>query len=141
MRQQPLPQPAFVQKFLATLSPELAASFTPDQLAGVQRAFGLRHGGRHAFDLRRSLWTPWGRFYLVLLAGSERRSDERRALARVLEGLSRLADAMFSAALLGLLLLGALGVVYALKLGLGIDLVPGVDVLPDEALLRDLRGR
>jgi hypothetical protein len=141
MRHLPLPQQAFVQKFLATLSPELAASFTPDQLAGVQRAFGLRHGGRHAFDLRRSVWTPWGRLYLVLLLGPERRSDERRALARVLEGLSRLTDAVFSAALLVLLLLGALGVVYALKLGLGIDLVPGVDVLPDKGLIRDLRGR
>jgi hypothetical protein len=134
MRHQPLPQPAFVRKFLATLSPELAASFTPDQLAGVQRAFGLRHGPRHPFDLRRSVWTPWGRFYLVLLLGPERRSDERRVAGRLLGRLARLADALVSAAALLLLALGALGLAYALKLALGIDLVPGVDMLPDEAL-------
>lgn len=141
MRAQPLPDESFTRKFLRTLPPDVAASFTPEQLAGVQRAFGLRHGPRHPFDLRRSIWTPWGRVYLVLLVGPERRSDERRAIERVLAGLGRAADAMVSTTLALCLLLGALGVAYALKLALGIDLMPGVDVMPDEALIRDIQGR
>lgn len=139
MRAQPLPDEGFTRKFLRSLPPDLAASFTAEQLAGVQRAFGLRHGPRHPLDLRRSVWTPWGRIYLVLLAGPERRSTERRTLERVLAGLGRAADAMVCATLALCVLLGALGALYALKLALGIDLVPGLDVLPDEALIRDIR--
>jgi hypothetical protein len=141
MRAQPLPDDTFTRKFLRTLPPDLAASFTAEQLAGVQRAFGLRHGPRHPFDLRRSVWTPWGRIYLVLLAGPERRSTERRAIERVLAGLGRAADAAVSATLTLCVLLAALGVAFALKLALGIDLMPGVDVLPDEALIRDIQRR
>ena len=63
---------AFVRRFLARVPPEVAGTFSPDQLAAVQRAFGMRYAVEHAIDLRRSVPLPWGRYYLVLLAGRDR---------------------------------------------------------------------
>jgi hypothetical protein len=80
-RPQPRPQPrpchphsaeAFIRRFLARVPPEIAATFSPDQLAAVQRAFGMRYAAEHAVDVRRSVPLPWGRYYLVLLAGRDR---------------------------------------------------------------------
>jgi hypothetical protein len=63
---------AFIRRFLARVPPEIAASFSPDQLAAVQRAFGMRYAVEHAVDLRRSIPLPWGRYYFVFLAGRDR---------------------------------------------------------------------
>jgi hypothetical protein len=140
MRHAEIPDPNFTRRFLAALPPDLAATFTPQQLMGVQRCFGLRHGGRHALDLRRSFWTPFGRFYLVLLAGPERRAPERRSFERLLAGGLRAGDVVVSAGLALALLLCLLGVLHTAKLLLGIDVFPGIDMLPDEPLIRLLRG-
>ncbi len=67
-----LPANPFLERFLARVPGEVARSFTPDQLAAVQRAFGMRFTVGHALDIRRSFRLPWGRFYLVLLWGQER---------------------------------------------------------------------
>ncbi len=64
---------AFIARFLARVPREVAASFTPAQLQAVQRAFGMRYVMEHAIDQRRTLHLPWGRYYLVLLAGRDRR--------------------------------------------------------------------
>ena len=70
----PVPTPAqrFIARFLARVPPDVAASFTPTQLAAINRAFGMRYEAGHALDIRRHLRLPWGRFYLVLLAGRDR---------------------------------------------------------------------
>jgi len=62
----------FLKRFLATVPRELAETFTAEQLAAVQHAFGMRFTVDHAVDIRRSLHLPWGKFYLVLLFGRER---------------------------------------------------------------------
>lgn len=62
----------FLDRFLADVPREVAGSFTPAQLAAVQRAFGMRFTVEYALDIRRSFRLPWGRFYLVLLCGRER---------------------------------------------------------------------
>ncbi len=56
----------------------MAASFTPDQLAAVRMAFGMRYAMDHAVDVRRTVTLPWGRFYLVLLGGRDRRAEGSR---------------------------------------------------------------
>lgn len=68
----------FTTRFLARVPREVAGSFTPDQLAAVQRAFGMRYAMDHAVDVRRTVTLPWGRFYLVLLGGRDRRREGRR---------------------------------------------------------------
>jgi len=65
----------FIRRFLAGMPRDVADSFSPDQLAAVRRAFGMRYAQRHAVDLRRSVRLPGGKVYVVLLAGRERRGD------------------------------------------------------------------
>ncbi len=71
----------FLQRFLARVPAEVASSFSAEQLAAVQRAFGMRYTVRHAVDMRRSLALPWGRYYLVVMAGRERARPRRVRLA------------------------------------------------------------
>ena len=82
----PTPSEAFIVRFLRRVPPEVAASFTPDQLAAVQRAFGMRYAMDHAVDVRRTMSLPWGRFYLVLLGGRDRRQEGRRSRWRACIG-------------------------------------------------------
>ncbi len=67
------PADAFIARFLARVPREVAGSFTAEQLGAVQRAFGMRYAMDHAVDVRRRLRLPWGRYYVVLLAGRDRR--------------------------------------------------------------------
>jgi hypothetical protein len=76
-RLSPAASEAFTSRFLARMRPELAASFTPEQLAAVRMAFGMRYAMDHAVDMRRTLALPWGRFYLVLLCGRDQRCEGR----------------------------------------------------------------
>ena len=68
-------QQPFIRSFLRRVPAEVAASFTTDQLAAVQRMFGMRYAMEHLLDLRRTVRLPWGRFYLVVLAGRDDRQD------------------------------------------------------------------
>jgi len=70
-----IPSSPFLARFLVGMSPDLADTFTPEQLAAVQRAFGMRYTRGHAVDLRRSLRLLRRRFYVVLLIGRERDGD------------------------------------------------------------------
>lgn len=56
-------------------------TFTSDQLEALRRAFGDRFDGEHAVDMRGRLHLPWSRYYLVLQAGRDRRTDFRRSAA------------------------------------------------------------
>lgn len=62
-------------RFLARLSPALAASFSPEQLAAVELHFAMRHRLGHAIEWRRRI--GFGRLhgYVVLLAGRDRAGD------------------------------------------------------------------
>ena len=62
----------FVARFLAGVPADVRDTFTAPQLGSIARAFGMRHASGHAVDFRRSIPTPWGRAYVVLLAGRDR---------------------------------------------------------------------
>ena len=68
--------PVFDQLF-AKIPPEITDTFTEEQLEAIKKAFSSRNWARHPLDLRVSVPIPGLRFYLVLLAGSERRSKQR----------------------------------------------------------------
>lgn len=68
----------FTERFLARMPNGVASSFTPDQLAAVQMAFGMRYIVDHGVDFRRTLSLPWGRYYLILLGGRDWRRESRR---------------------------------------------------------------
>ena len=66
----------FVELF-AKISPEIADSFNQEQLEAIKKAFCSPSWNRHPLDLRVSVPILELQFYLVFLAGRERRSKER----------------------------------------------------------------
>lgn len=136
----PEPDPLFIARFRGRIDPETAASFTPRQLAAIHLAFALRSLPCHSLDLRRSLPTPWGRIYLAIIAGRERRGTARRISDRAIRGAGLALDLALVLAVLFLVTVIGAGGLYLAKMSLGIDLVPGIDMLPDETILQVLRG-
>jgi hypothetical protein len=138
--QSPEPDPIFVARFRSRVDPAIAGSFTPDQLAAIHTAFALRTLPRHSIDVRRSIPTPWGRMYLAIVAGREKRGSARRAADRALRRAGSVADLAVVGSVLSIAALAGAGALYLLKIALAIDLVPGIDMLPDGSLLHALLG-
>lgn len=126
----------FLRMFFQRIPREVAASFTPVQLDAVKRAFGARSPGAHTVDLRVSVPLGWRWFYVVLLAGPERRTFDRRALERLFRPVWTLANAVVLAFFLLMFAGGAFSVLYVTKRALGIDVFPGIDMLPDRTIER-----
>lgn len=124
----------FIAQFFSRIPAEVAETFTPAQLDAVKRAFGARSRGAHSIDLRLSIPLIIRRVYLVILAGSERRESDRRAVDRLLAPVWTLANGFLMLFFGVVLLLSLAGVLYALKMALGIDVFPGVDMLDDDAI-------
>lgn len=60
-------------RFLDRLNPELAGSFSSEQLDAVELHFGMRYQVRHMLDWRTRIRLPFMKFYLVILAGADRK--------------------------------------------------------------------
>lgn len=71
-----------LENLLQHIPPHLAATFDDTQLDAIEQALQARSWQSHAVDIRLSVPFLWQRFYLVLLAGQERRSPERLAQDR-----------------------------------------------------------
>jgi len=69
-------------RLLEKMPQDVANSFTEAQLAAIERALEERPTGKPRVDLRLSIPLFQRRRFLVLLAGSEGRSSERRKLDR-----------------------------------------------------------
>ncbi len=69
-------------RLLEKMPEDVADSFTEAQLAAIERALEERPTGKPRVDLRLSIPLFQRRRFLVLLAGSEGRSSERRKLDR-----------------------------------------------------------
>jgi hypothetical protein len=63
---------------LARLPNEIHARLTPDLKEALARATAPRPWGEHPVDIRISLPLPFGRYYLALVSGPERRNEDRR---------------------------------------------------------------
>ncbi|MBR8838626.1 MAG: hypothetical protein DSM106950_32655 [Stigonema ocellatum SAG 48.90 = DSM 106950] len=66
-----------VAELFANISPEIAESFNDEQLEVINKAFSSRRWNRHPIDLRVSVPIAGLQFYLVFVAGRERRSKQR----------------------------------------------------------------
>ncbi len=69
-------------RLLEKMPQDVASSFTEAQLAAIERALEERPTGQPRVDLRLSIPLFQRRRFLVLLAGSEGRSPDRRRLDR-----------------------------------------------------------
>jgi hypothetical protein len=67
----------FLQQMFARMSPGAKFSFTPAQIDEIKKAFSARSFTSHAVDVRRSISLFGKSYYLVILAGRERRSTPR----------------------------------------------------------------
>jgi len=97
--------------FLRRLPPEVRSSLDPKQEEAIRSAAGGRSAASHPVDIRLSLPLPWGRFYLAIAGGQERRNPARRARDRRLRPLTTTGNSLFFGILVGsfcLLLLSAL---------------------------------
>lgn len=112
---------SFFEHYFRRIDPQVAASFTEEQRRAIRTMFGSRGIARHAVDFRRSFRLGRRRFYLVVLAGRERRSIER--LAR--EGMiSRGLDWAMSAIAVLVVLLPLAFALYVIKTAAGVNVLP-----------------
>ena len=105
-----------VQKLLERMPPEVQLSFTETQLSYLRVALGARQWGKHKLDLRGTLGVGNWRYYYVLVAGRNKRSEHRSHKTGLLLKAVLVSVLLVICTALGLLLL------YLLKSALGIDL-------------------
>lgn len=100
--------------FLRRLPAPIRSSLTQEQEAALRQAAGGRGINSHPIDLRLSIPTPWGRFYVAVIGGRERRSAARRASDGRLRPLATTANALFIGGMAaGLCLVVLLGLLFA----------------------------
>jgi hypothetical protein len=119
---QPLPieQDPVIIKLLDKVPADMRSSFTAEQLLALKMAVGGRTWGAHAVDVRFTLkWWRW-QYYVVFLAGRNRRTLSARE-----RNIQRVSMAVLFAVFL--IISSAVGilVLYLIKSALGIDLIPG----------------
>jgi hypothetical protein len=124
----------FVARFLARVPAEVAETFTEAQLKAVKSAFDRGGAPAHLSDIRISIPLITRRLYFVLLAGRERRSTERLTLERGLRSLWLVGNTVVVAALALMLMVSAATGLYVGKRAFGINVLPGIDMLPDEEI-------
>jgi len=100
-----------LSRFLARIPVDVADSFNEAQLLAVKRAFAEHFSRQHPVDIRLTLLR---RYYLVVLAGRERRDGARRRRDRHRRPLLRLANVMFVNGVVVLLLLAVVTALYLL---------------------------
>lgn len=105
-----------VQKLLERMPPEVQLSFTETQLSYLRVALGARQWGKHKLDLRGTLGVGNWRYYYVLVAGRNKRSELRSHKTSLLVKAVVISVLLVLCTAFGLLLL------YLLKSALGIDL-------------------
>ena len=101
--------PSFRRRLLANMPKDAANSFTDTQLAAIERALDCGRRQIHPLNLRLSIPLLWRRFYLVLLAGPEPRSAERRRNERINRPLRAVANSVVFAIFLVLLVPATVG--------------------------------
>jgi hypothetical protein len=78
----PEPDP-FLQQMFARMSPGTKFTFTPAQIDEIKKAFSARSMTSHALDMRHSIRLFGKSYYVVFLAGRERRRAPRRSVTKL----------------------------------------------------------
>lgn len=124
----------FLEQFFARIPHKTATSFDSEQLLAIKMAFGARDWGLHAIDLRFSI--PLLRYYVVLVAGPEKRSKERRRLDKGFHPVATFGNGIAMLIFLAILAVPVGLTAYAVKSGLGADLIEGTGA---HGLLADIK--
>lgn len=70
------------EQFMRVLAPDVRDSLSEAQKEAIREAVRNGPWENHPIDLRFSVPTPFGRFFMTVVAGRERRSAARRAIER-----------------------------------------------------------
>jgi hypothetical protein len=89
---------------LSRLPDDVREGLSPEVRTMIAIAAADRPWRTHPVDIRLSIPTPFGSYYVTLVAGEERRSPVRRAVERRDRPLNRLGNVLF--------VLGTVGVFY-----------------------------
>lgn len=111
----------FLEEFFSRIPERTANSFDEAQLLAIKQVFGARSRGHHAVDLRFSL--PLLRLYMVLLVGRERRTAMRRRADRRLHPFATAGNFFALLLFLAIMAVPLLLTAYAVKSGVGVDLM------------------
>ena len=115
--------PVFAE-LLARVSPEIANSFNEEQSEAIKKAFGSQSFSRHPLDLRVSVPILGLQFYLVLLAGQERRSKKRLRFEKGVYPLWTIGNIVFLIGFLSVLLSSTLILFPFVSSSLASSLIP-----------------
>lgn len=102
------------EQFLAHVPPQTAETFTVAQVEALKQACSQLNWKKHPVDIRLSVPVLFQRFYLVILAGPERRSRQRLQMESRKYPVWTTTNTMAIAVVFGLILLSALGLQKAL---------------------------
>lgn len=110
-----------LNSLLKRMPPEVAESFTDEQLSHLHSALGARSWKKHSLDIRSTFPVPFAksRIYFVLLMGRNRRELTRRE-----KQISAITFALIVMAFIAVSTFLGLMVLYLIKWKLGIDLFP-----------------
>ena len=109
-----------ISQLLGKLPDEMRATFSDAQLLALKLALGGRAWNQHAVDFRWTLKFWQWQYYLVVVAGRNRRTMSARE-----RRLQELSLALFVSVFLMFSTILGIFVVYIIKSALGIDLIPG----------------
>lgn len=100
---------------LRALDPQVRDGLTEQQESAIRRAARQDSWGSHPVDLRFSLPLFFGRYYVALIAGGERRSGARRGVERARHPLTGMANLLVLGVILGTFGLAAVGVALLVR--------------------------
>lgn len=124
----------FVKRFFARIPAKTAATFSEAQILYLKQKYGHRAWGNHAVDIRLSMPFYKQGVYFVLLLGKERRSSDRLHYERLHHRFWTAANTALMSCFLVLMSTSLLGSLYILKSEFNVDLLPGLDSLPDQQI-------
>lgn len=111
----PVSSDGFVTRFLASAPADVAPTFSQAQLLAI-KDFVINNRYRQAVDIRWTIPLIWFRFFIVVLAGSERRSPQRRAADRAARPILTWSNILVILIFLAMLFTSFLGMSYALMM-------------------------
>lgn len=116
----------FTYHVMKRINPEIRASFTPRQLEAVEEA--ISEGGRekdYSVNFRGTIPLFFARYYLVMLAGRDRRCGVTRKERKIKKKMTAARVLLLSFFICWPVLLVLFLLMYFLKRYLGIDFLPG----------------
>lgn len=86
---------ASLETLLDRVPPEIADSFTPEQRAALWNAAKPISWRRHPINIRLSFPMAGGRYFITVVGGGEKRSEERRLRERCMFPLRTMGNILF----------------------------------------------